>query len=66
VRRHACSWRSDEMFDQAGQPRPGAATLIQTIEAVAEGERFCRQNAAELNLLHLGMTFNVYGDADIW
>jgi uncharacterized circularly permuted ATP-grasp superfamily protein len=53
------------MFDQAGQPRPGAATLIQTIEAVAEGERFCRQNAAELNLLHLGMTFNVYGDADI-
>jgi uncharacterized circularly permuted ATP-grasp superfamily protein len=52
----------DEMFDADGCPRAGAAALIQKIAALEEGELLRRQQAAEQALLHLGITFNVYGD----
>jgi uncharacterized circularly permuted ATP-grasp superfamily protein len=52
----------DEMFAGAGQPRPEAQTLFEKIEALMDGELLRRQQAAERALLHMGITFNVYGD----
>jgi uncharacterized circularly permuted ATP-grasp superfamily protein len=53
----------DEMFETDGQPRPGAALLVQRIVALPAGELVQRQRAAEQALLQLGITFNVYGEA---
>src|SRR5499427_2503012 len=52
----------DEMFAADGYPRAGSALLVQRINALAEGELLHRQRAAEQALLHMGITFNVYGD----
>src|SRR5262245_14622917 len=52
----------DEMFLSEGSSRPGARLLHQKIEALSEGELQHRQQAAERALLHMGITFNVYGD----
>ncbi len=52
----------DEMFQADGHPRAGSALLVQRINALAEGELLHRQRAAEQALLHMGITFNVYGD----
>jgi uncharacterized circularly permuted ATP-grasp superfamily protein len=51
----------DEVFDSQGKPRPGADLLIQRINALPESELQRRQKAAEIALLNLGITFNVYG-----
>ena len=51
----------DEMFEESGRPRQGAAMLIRTIEALSTGEIEHCQRAAELALLNMGITFNVYG-----
>ncbi len=51
----------DEMFLADGRPRPEAKLLVQTIESLPMGELFRRQQAAEGALLHMGITFNVYG-----
>jgi uncharacterized circularly permuted ATP-grasp superfamily protein len=53
----------DEMFAADGRPRPGASLLVQRIASLPAGELLQRQRAAEQSLLHLGITFNVYGDA---
>lgn len=53
----------DEMFEESGRPRQGAAMLIRTIEALSTGEIEHCQRAAELALLNMGITFNVYGHA---
>lgn len=53
----------DEMFAANGQPRPGASLLVQLIASLPASELLQRQRAAEQSLLHLGITFNVYGDA---
>jgi uncharacterized circularly permuted ATP-grasp superfamily protein len=53
----------DEMFLPDGRPRPGTAVLQQRIDALSDGELFRRQQAAERALLHMGITFNVYGDS---
>ena len=52
----------DEMFEANGQPRAGAAMLVQKIEALSAGEIEHCQRAAERALLNMGITFNVYGD----
>ena len=52
----------DEMFGEQGQPRASARTLFQNIERLPEGELLNRQRAAERALLHMGITFNVYGE----
>jgi uncharacterized circularly permuted ATP-grasp superfamily protein len=52
----------DEMFAPDGRPRPGASLLVQRINALQAGELHHRQRSAEQALLHLGITFNVYGD----
>ena len=53
----------DEMFETDGHPRAGAALLVQRIQGLPVGELLQRQRAAEQALLHMGITFNVYGDA---
>jgi uncharacterized circularly permuted ATP-grasp superfamily protein len=53
----------DEMFEADGRPRAGAALLVQRIQGLPAGELLRRQRAAEQALLHMGITFNVYGDA---
>ncbi len=52
----------DEMFEAPGAPRPGAELLIRRVEALPDGEIQRRQQAAELALLHMGITFAVSGD----
>jgi uncharacterized circularly permuted ATP-grasp superfamily protein len=53
----------DEMFDQAGQPRPEARLLLDTIGSLGDGQLQRCQQAAERILVQLGITFNVYGDS---
>ncbi len=52
----------DEMFTVAGQPRPWARALVRTLEGLPGGELLGHQRAAEQALLHMGITFNVYGE----
>ena len=52
----------DEMFEADGHPRAGSALLVQRINGLPEDELLRRQHAAEQALLHMGITFNVYGD----
>jgi uncharacterized circularly permuted ATP-grasp superfamily protein len=52
----------DELFEARGRPRSGGRLLVQRIEGLPEGEILHRQRAAERALLHMGITFNVYGD----
>jgi uncharacterized circularly permuted ATP-grasp superfamily protein len=53
----------DEMFEGNSLPRAAARALVQLIDALAEGELLRRQQSAERALLHMGITFNVYGDS---
>jgi len=52
----------DEMFGENGEPRASARSLVNSIESLPEGELLNRQRAAERALLHMGITFNVYGE----
>jgi uncharacterized circularly permuted ATP-grasp superfamily protein len=53
----------DEMFDAAGEPRPEARLLLETIESLEDGQLLRAQGSAERLLLQMGVTFNVYGDS---
>src|SRR5713101_7893795 len=53
----------DEMFDEHSQARSAARPLIQFMETLPDGELLRRQQSAERALLHMGITFNVYGDS---
>ena len=52
----------DEMFDSQGMPRPSAQLLAARLNALGEGELQRRQKSADLELLNMGITFNVYGN----
>lgn len=52
----------DEMFSPDGSPRPHAATLLQKLADLPEGELEVRQQGAEHALFYSGVTFSVYGD----
>lgn len=52
----------DELFVAKGQPRPEASILIEKINSLASGELERRQQAAQIAMMKLGATFNVYGD----
>ena len=54
----------DEMFLEGSEPRPGGRLLKERIESLQEGDLLRRQKAAEVALLNMGITFNVYGDED--
>lgn len=52
----------DELFIAKGQPRPEAIPLIDRINSLSVEEVQRRQQAAQIALFKLGVTFNVYGD----
>src|SRR5215813_5270985 len=52
----------DEMFNADGTPRPYARLLLERIASVGDAELRRCQQAAELALFRMGITFNVYGD----
>lgn len=52
----------DEVFEAPGCPRPGAGPLVHLLEELPSGELERRQQAAELALLHMGITFGVTED----
>ena len=52
----------DEMFVRKGEPREIARRLLTSIEALPDGELLNRRQAAERELLQMGITFNVYGE----
>jgi uncharacterized circularly permuted ATP-grasp superfamily protein len=51
----------DEMFEGDGRPRPRAELLVRRLMDLSDGELQRRQKAADLALLNMGITFNVYG-----
>ena len=51
----------DEMFEQDGRPCASVELLVRRLQALSEGELQRRQKAADLALLNMGITFNVYG-----
>jgi uncharacterized circularly permuted ATP-grasp superfamily protein len=51
----------DEMFDRERRPRAGCELLARTLTTLPEADLLRRQRAAERALLHMGITFNVYG-----
>ncbi len=52
----------DELFLADGSPRAEFRGLVDRINSLPEGDFERRQRAAERNLMHMGITFNVYGD----
>ncbi|UVT22437.1 MAG: circularly permuted type 2 ATP-grasp protein [Nitrospira sp.] len=54
----------DELYERAGQTRPGSALLLRKFASLPEGELKKRQQAAERVILNMGMTFGVYGSDD--
>lgn len=51
----------DELFEAKGIPHPGARLLIEKLGTLSQNELQRRHQAAELALLNMGITFNVYG-----
>jgi len=54
----------DELFEADEQPRPCALPIIDRINSLASDEIERRQRAAEAALLHMGITFTVYGSEE--
>jgi uncharacterized circularly permuted ATP-grasp superfamily protein len=52
----------DELFLAKGEPRPEAMPLIERINSLAPEEVRRRQQAAQIALFKMGVTFNVYSD----
>ena len=51
----------DELFESPNNPHPGARLLLETLGELSEDELQKRHQAAELALMNMGITFNVYG-----
>ncbi|MBS0210363.1 MAG: circularly permuted type 2 ATP-grasp protein [Planctomycetes bacterium] len=51
----------DEMFDSERRPWPRAELLAWRLKSLSDGELQRRQRLAEMALLNMGITFNVYG-----
>ena len=51
----------DEMYDASGKPRPRGEQVAKRLRSLSSGELERRQKAADLALLNMGITFNVYG-----
>ena len=51
----------DEMFETGAKPRPRGELLAARLQGISRGELQSRQKAADLELLNMGITFNVYG-----
>lgn len=51
----------DEMFDPERRPRLGCELLAKTLSSLPDADLVRRQRSAERALLHMGITFSVYG-----
>jgi uncharacterized circularly permuted ATP-grasp superfamily protein len=51
----------DEMFDVERRPRQGCGLLARTLATLPEADLARRQRSAERAMLHMGITFSVYG-----
>ncbi len=52
----------DELLDEHGEPRPAAAALVEQLQSLGLSELRARQDAADLDILTMGITFTVYSD----
>ncbi|HMG42325.1 MAG TPA: circularly permuted type 2 ATP-grasp protein [Acidimicrobiales bacterium] len=52
----------DEMLDHDGEPRQGAGALVEHLRGLGLSELQARQDAADLDILGMGITFTVYSD----
>lgn len=56
----------DEMFARTGEPRAIARRLLASFKALPEGELLNRQQAAERELLQLGITLMSMASKPVW
>lgn len=54
----------DEIIGSNGEPREGANLLVEKLKTLSDSELRRRQQAAEVALMNMGITFNVYGNED--
>jgi uncharacterized circularly permuted ATP-grasp superfamily protein len=54
----------DEMYSGEGTPRLACKEFVSRLQEIPDAELRDRQQAAELNLSNMGITFNVYGHED--
>ncbi|MFT6289895.1 MAG: putative circularly permuted ATP-grasp superfamily protein [Ilumatobacter sp.] len=54
----------DELLTDEGTPRPAAAALWELLEQLGPDEIEARQQATELDILTMGITFTVYSDGE--
>ncbi len=54
----------DELFDNQGLARDSARLLVNAIERLPPGDLLKRQEASELAMHSMGITFNVYGSGE--
>jgi len=54
----------DELVTEIGRPRTHARRLLSFLDELEEGELQARQDAAELAIQHMGITFRVYTDEE--
>jgi uncharacterized circularly permuted ATP-grasp superfamily protein len=52
----------DELLDERGEPRLAARQLVEHLRAMGLEELQARQDAADLDILTMGITFTVYSD----
>ena len=52
----------DELIDKNGKPRPHGAPLMDYLSQLSEEELKNAQDAAELVVKEMGITFTVYGE----
>ena len=54
----------DELFVDKGKPRPEAIPLLERINSLPDGEVKRRHQAAQIALMNMGVTFNVYSEGE--
>ncbi len=54
----------DELLTRTGEPRPVAAALMELIDSEGVAALIERQQAADLDILTMGITFTVYSDGE--
>jgi uncharacterized circularly permuted ATP-grasp superfamily protein len=54
----------DELFVAKGKPRPEAIPLLERINSLPDGELQRRHQAAQIALMNMGVTFNVYSEGE--
>jgi uncharacterized circularly permuted ATP-grasp superfamily protein len=59
---HTTTGNWDELLDADGEPRLGAGQLVDQLRSMGISELQSRQDAADLDILTMGITFTVYSD----